>query len=91
MEAMKAIEEYKPELEGVLPKDEYFRLTRDEKTKNIPNQLPKAFRTFQRISAATSSGKSTNTSSLNSPVAKARSAGSAAGSAISCQALKLYR
>ena len=23
---MKAIEEYKPELEGVLPKDEYFRI-----------------------------------------------------------------
>jgi type I restriction enzyme M protein len=42
-EAMKAIEEYKPELEGVLPKDEYFRLTRDEKTKNIPNQLLKTF------------------------------------------------
>jgi len=42
-EAMKSIEEYKPELEGVLPKDEYFRLTRDEKTKTIPNQLLKKF------------------------------------------------
>jgi type I restriction enzyme M protein len=42
-EAMKAVEEYKPELDGVLPKDEYFRLTRDEKTKNIPNQLLKTF------------------------------------------------
>jgi type I restriction enzyme M protein len=42
-EAMKAIEEYKPELEGVLPKDDYFRLTRDEKTKTIPNQLLKTF------------------------------------------------
>ena len=42
-DAMKAIEEYKPELDGVLPKDEYFRLTRDEKTKNIPNQLLKTF------------------------------------------------
>jgi type I restriction enzyme M protein len=41
--AMKAIEEYKPELDGVLPKDEYFRLTRDEKTKDIPNQLLKTF------------------------------------------------
>jgi type I restriction enzyme M protein len=41
--AMKSIEEYKPELDGVLPKDEYFRLTRDEKTKNIPNQLLKNF------------------------------------------------
>jgi type I restriction enzyme M protein len=42
-EAMKAIEEYKHELEGVLPKDEYFRLTRDEKTRTIPNQLLKTF------------------------------------------------
>lgn len=42
-DAMKAIEEYKPELEGVLPKDEYFRLTRDKKTKTIPNQLLKTF------------------------------------------------
>ena len=41
--AMKAIEEYKPELDGVLPKDDYSRLTRDEKTKNIPNQLLKNF------------------------------------------------
>jgi type I restriction enzyme M protein len=41
--AMKSIEEYKPELDGVLPKDEYFRLTRDEKTRNIPNQLLKNF------------------------------------------------
>jgi type I restriction enzyme M protein len=42
-EAMKAIEEYKEELEGVLPKDEYFRLTRDPKTKTIPNNLLKNF------------------------------------------------
>ena len=42
-EAMKAIEDNKPELDGVLPKDEYFRLTRDEKTRNIPNQLLKNF------------------------------------------------
>jgi type I restriction enzyme M protein len=42
-EAMKAIEQYKPELEGVLPKDDYFRLTRDEKTRTIPNQLLKNF------------------------------------------------
>jgi type I restriction enzyme M protein len=41
--AMKSIEEYRPELDGVLPKDEYFRLTRDPKTKNIPNQLLKNF------------------------------------------------
>ena len=42
-EAMKAVEQYKPELEGVLPKDEYFRLTRDEKTRTIPNDLLKNF------------------------------------------------
>jgi type I restriction enzyme M protein len=42
-EAMKSIEEYKEELEGVLPKDEYFRLTRDPKTKTIPNNLLKNF------------------------------------------------
>jgi type I restriction enzyme M protein len=42
-EAMKASKEYKPELEGALPKDEYFRLTREEKTRTIPNQLLKNF------------------------------------------------
>lgn len=40
-EAMKAIEEYKPELQGVLPQDEYFRLTRTDK--GIPKQLLKNF------------------------------------------------
>jgi type I restriction enzyme M protein len=40
-EAMKAIEEYKPELEGVLPKDEYAALTRTDKP--LPNQLLKTF------------------------------------------------
>ena len=40
-EAMKAIEEYKPELQSVLPQDEYFRLTRTDKT--IPKQLLKNF------------------------------------------------
>ena len=40
-EAMKAIEEYKPELQGVLPQDEYFRLTRTDKS--IPSQLLKNF------------------------------------------------
>ena len=39
-EAMKAIEEYRPELEGALPKDEYSRLTRTDKT--IPKQLLKS-------------------------------------------------
>lgn len=45
-EAMKAIEVYKPELEGVLPKDEYAALTRTDKT--IPQQL---LRTFANIPA----------------------------------------
>ena len=44
--AMKAIEEYKPELEGVLPKDEYAALTRTDKT--LPQQL---LRTFADIPA----------------------------------------
>ena len=44
--AMKAIEEYKPELEGVLPKDEYAALMRTDKT--LPKQL---LRTFADIPA----------------------------------------
>ena len=43
---MKAIKEYKPELEGVLPKNEYAALTRTDKT--IPQQL---LRTFADIPA----------------------------------------
>lgn len=39
--AMKAIEDHKPELKGVLPQDEYFRLTRTDKS--IPKQLLKNF------------------------------------------------
>lgn len=38
---MEAIEEYKPELKGVLPQDEYFRLTRTDNS--IPKQLLKNF------------------------------------------------
>jgi type I restriction enzyme M protein len=38
---MEAIEEYKPELKDILPQDEYFRLTRTDKT--IPMQLLKNF------------------------------------------------
>ncbi|MEE7627888.1 N-6 DNA methylase [Methylobacter sp. Wu8] len=45
-EAMKLIEEYKPELEGVLPKDEYAALTRTDKT--LPQSL---LRTFADIPA----------------------------------------
>lgn len=50
-EAMKAVEEYKPELEGALPKDEYFALTKTEQTRTLPNQL---FKTFSDIPAGTS-------------------------------------
>ena len=38
---MKLIEDYKPELEGVLPKNECARLVRTDKT--IPKQLLKNF------------------------------------------------
>lgn len=41
--AMQAIEEYKPELAGVLPQDEYFRLTRSEQNKGLPQRLLKIF------------------------------------------------
>ena len=40
--AMVAIEKYKPDLEGVLPQDEYFRLVRGQ-DKTIPNRLLKNF------------------------------------------------
>ena len=40
-EAMLDIEKYKPELDGVLPKDDYIPLTRTDKT--IPSQLLKNF------------------------------------------------
>jgi type I restriction-modification system DNA methylase subunit len=39
--AMASIEKYKPELQGVLPQDEYFKLTRTDKT--IPNRLLQNF------------------------------------------------
>jgi len=37
--AMESIEEYKPELAGSLPKDEYYRLTRTEETKDLGRHL----------------------------------------------------
>ena len=40
-EAMEAIEKHKPELEDVLPTDEYYRLTRTDRT--LPNKLLKLF------------------------------------------------
>lgn len=42
-DAMTAIEHYKPELEGVLPKDEYFALTRNPQNTGLPNRLLKNF------------------------------------------------
>jgi type I restriction enzyme M protein len=42
-DAMRQIEEYKPELAGVLPTEEYFRLTRSEQNKGMPKQLLKIF------------------------------------------------
>ena len=41
--AMQQIAEHKPELAGVLPEDEYFRLTRSEHNKGMPKQLLKIF------------------------------------------------
>jgi type I restriction enzyme M protein len=41
--AMQAIEIYKPELQGVLPQEEYFRFTRSEQNRGIPRQLLKNF------------------------------------------------
>lgn len=41
-EAMKDIEKYKPELDGILPQDEYFRLV-SEKDNTIPKSLLKNF------------------------------------------------
>lgn len=41
--AMEAIEEYKPELQGSLPKDEYYRLTRTQETQRLPFDLLRQF------------------------------------------------
>ena len=41
--AMLSIEEYKPELQGVLPQDEYFRFNRTDQNKAIPKRLLKLF------------------------------------------------
>lgn len=42
-DAMESMEKYKPELKGVLPKDEYFRLVRKPEYRIIPKQLLKNF------------------------------------------------
>jgi type I restriction enzyme M protein len=41
--AMEAIEQYKPELQGSLPMDEYYRLTRTQETKLLPFDLLRQF------------------------------------------------
>lgn len=41
--AMEAIEDYKPELAGVLPQDEYFRLTRSAQNKGLAQRLLRIF------------------------------------------------
>ncbi len=41
--AMQLIEEYKPELSGTLPQEEYFKLVRKDEYKIIPKQLLKNF------------------------------------------------
>ncbi len=41
--AMQSIEHYKPELQGSLPKDEYYRLTRTEETRHLPFALLRQF------------------------------------------------
>jgi type I restriction enzyme M protein len=50
-QAMADIEKYKPELRGVLPQDEYFRLTRTDKT--IPKQLLKNFANIPKYASGT--------------------------------------
>lgn len=54
-EAMQDIEKYKPELDGVLPKDEYLPLTRTDKT--IPAQLLKTFSNIPRDASGDILGK----------------------------------
>jgi type I restriction enzyme M protein len=54
-EAMQDIEKYKPELDGVLPKDEYVPLTRTDKT--IPAQLLKSFSNIPRDASGDILGK----------------------------------
>ena len=54
-EAMLDIEKYKPELDGVLPKDDYIPLTRTDKT--IPSQLLKNFSNIPRDASGDMLGK----------------------------------
>jgi type I restriction enzyme M protein len=54
-EAMQEIENYRPELDGVLPKDEYTPLTRTDK--NILSELLKAFSNIPRDTTGDTLGK----------------------------------
>ncbi|MDF7800995.1 class I SAM-dependent DNA methyltransferase [Pontiellaceae bacterium B1224] len=54
-EAMRDIEKYKPELDGVLPKDEYIPLTRTDNT--LPAQLLKTFSNIPRNASGDMLGK----------------------------------
>ena len=54
-EAMQDIEKYKPELDGVLPKDEYMRLVRTDNS--IPAALLKAFSNIPRKASGDILGK----------------------------------
>ena len=54
-EAMLDIEKYKPELDGILPKDEYVPLIRTDKT--IPGQLLKTFSDIPRDASGDVFGK----------------------------------
>ncbi|WP_250461658.1 type I restriction-modification system subunit M [Microbulbifer litoralis] len=54
-EAMQDIEKYKPELDGVLPKDEYIPLARTDKT--LPAQLLKTFSDIPRDASGDMLGK----------------------------------
>ncbi|HPH04005.1 MAG TPA: class I SAM-dependent DNA methyltransferase [Spirochaetota bacterium] len=42
-DAMAIIEEYKPELKGILPQDEYFKLVRKKEFRDLPKRLLKSF------------------------------------------------
>ncbi|MES2206782.1 MAG: class I SAM-dependent DNA methyltransferase [Pseudomonadota bacterium] len=56
-EAMQSIEEYKPELEGVLPKDEYARFNRKEESKAALFALIKAFSNISKDATGDILGK----------------------------------
>jgi len=53
--AMEAIEGYKKELQGVLPKEKYFQLTRTDKT--LPSQLLKTFNDIPKDASGDLFGK----------------------------------